>query len=419
MSRVIGGARVSTHRSTAAVLNRIAVCRRFLLPVCVVLASCAETGDAYYAVVDAGSYPPANGPGEKMDPGEIEAARRISAIIEAHLTRLYPNGPIRRDAHPKSTGCVDAVFTVNSDVPQAFRHGVFAYPGRSYRAVIRFSNSNEDPARSDSQPDGRGMAIKLFDLDPGQIPMTSDPQASLSPRVKNLPVRSDNMTLAGGPSQDFIMISHPTFLVADPDGYRRLLEYSDADNRLAQIVLPLAALSGMGTAGIRSASAITSLKIDNPLYTRYWSMVPYQLGAGPDALAIKFSADFEPASEQIDAPDRSDPNFLRHAMASTLQRKEAKFILEIQPRNSPDLSVEDSRIEWPEQTAPFYPVASIVIPVQDFDTEPRNTACELLSYSPWHALPEHKPLGAVNRMRKMVYEAISGFRRGAGKQVSP
>jgi hypothetical protein len=66
-----------------------------------------ETGDNYYAGVQVGDYPPADGPGEKIDANEVEAARRITAIIEAHLSRLYPTGPILRDAHPKSTGCLD------------------------------------------------------------------------------------------------------------------------------------------------------------------------------------------------------------------------------------------------------------------------------------------------------------------------
>lgn len=400
-------------------LNSAAMRFALSLSCCLALVACGETGDAYYAGVDASPYPLADGPGEKMDVNEIEAARRITAIIEAHLTRLYPNGPVLRDAHPKSTGCVDAVFTVNSDVPLALRQGIFASPGGSHRAVIRFSNSNEDATRSDSEPDGRGMAIKIFDLKTGQIPMTSDPLASLSPRADDLPVFPDNMALAGSPSQDFVMISHPTFLVADPDSYRRVLKYSDADNRLAKIVLPLAALSGMGVAGTRSALNITSLRIDSPLYTRYWSMVPYQLGIGPDALAVKFSANFVPGQKSVGAPDKTDPDFLRHAMALTLQRQEAKFIFEIQPRTSPGLSVEDSRIDWPEKTAPFYPVANIVIPRQNFDTKPRNAACELLSYSPWHALPDHRPLGAVNRMRKVIYEAISAFRRGNARDVSP
>jgi hypothetical protein len=77
------------------------------------------------------------------------------------------------------------------------------------------------------------------------------------------------------------------------------------------------------------------------------------------------------------------------------------------------MSVEDSRIEWPEAAAPFHTVATITIPPQTFDTPPQNAACEALSYSPWHALPEHRPLGAVNRMRKAIYERISAVRRSS------
>lgn len=386
-------------------------CLASSLSLCLALAACAESGDAYYAGVSAQSYPLADGQGEVMDPNEAEAARRISAIIEAHLTRLYPNGPVLRDAHPKSTGCVDAIFTVNSDIPQMFRRGIFVTPGRSYRAVVRFSNSDENAKRPDWESDGRGMAIKLFDLSADQKPITVDPLASEAPHAESSPAFPNNMALAGRPSQDFIMISHPTFLVADANGYRRALEYTHSDSLLAKVIQPFAALSGMGTAGIKSAAAITSLKIDNPLHTRYWSMVPYQLGSGPTAAAIKFSADFERLAGQAALPDKSDPNFLRQAMARTLRESDAKFVFTLQPRTSTNLSVEDSRIEWTEDVAPFYAVASIVIPKQTFDTPQRNAACELLSYSPWHALSDHKPLGAVNRMRKVIYETVSAFRR--------
>jgi hypothetical protein len=390
----------------------------FFVSCCVALAACKETGDAYYAEIDVGSYPPADGPGEVMGDNEIESARRIAAIIEAHLTHLYPTGQFRRDAHPKSTGCVDAVFTVNSDLPPAFRHGIFATPGRSYRAVIRFSNSNEDPTRSDAEPDGRGMAIKLFDLASSQIPMTSDPLALLSPNADNPSVPPDNLKLAGGPSQDFIMISHPTFLVANAEGYRRVIGISDSASSLAPIAQPFVALAGLGISGIRNEIAITSLHIDNPLNQRYWSMVPYRLGTGSGAMATKFSVVPEQVPEQTRVPDKSDPNFLIHAMARTLEQREARFTFEIQPRTLPTLSVEDPRIEWPEASAPFHPVATIVVPKQNFDTVPRNTACEQLSYSPWHALPDHKPLGGVNRMRKVIYEALSVFRRAKAAGAS-
>ncbi len=373
-----------------------------------ILAACAETGDAYYASIRIDNYPKADGPGEVMSDGEAESARRIAAIIEAHLVRLksdYHETHLYRDAHPKATGCVDASFTINADIPPALRHGLFATPGRSFPAIVRFSNSNENPFRADSQPDGRGMAIKLFGLRPDEHPMTADPQASRAVTLAG--AEPGNFSLAGQPAQDLIMISHPTFLVADAEGYRRMIGYADADNWMADLAAPVAALFAAGIPGIKSATETTSLTIDNPLSTRYWSMVPYQLGNS----AVKFSVRLESLPQPQAVPDKSDPNFLTRVMSETLKKDGTRMTFLIQPRTSDTQSVEDSRIEWLEQDAPFYPVATITIPAQTFDTEGRRQACEALSYSPWHALQEHKPLGAVNRMRKAIYEAISAFRR--------
>jgi hypothetical protein len=67
--------------------------------------------------------------------------------------------------------------------------------------------------------------------------------------------------------------------------------------------------------------------------------------------------------------------------------------------------------EWPESEAPFHEVATIHIPVQLFRTPEREALVENLSFNPWHALPEHRPLGAINRARKIIYERISRVRR--------
>ena len=40
---------------------------------------------------------------------------------------------------------------------------------------------------------------------------------------------------------------------------------------------------------------------------------------------------------------------------------------------------------------------------------------EHLSFTPWHSLPEHRPIGGVNRIRKTVYEQISTLRHNANK----
>jgi hypothetical protein len=63
--------------------------------------------------------------------------------------------------------------------------------------------------------------------------------------------------------------------------------------------------------------------------------------------------------------------------------------------------------------APFQRVAIIRIPRQDIDAPGRIELAENLAFTPWHALPEHRPLGSMNRSRLRIYEGISDFRRKA------
>jgi hypothetical protein len=77
------------------------------------------------------------------------------------------------------------------------------------------------------------------------------------------------------------------------------------------------------------------------------------------------------------------------------------------------MPVEDPSIEWDEAVSPFVTVATLKIPKQTFDSEPQMAYCEALSFTPWHSLPEHQPIGGINRIRKVVYERASTLRHTA------
>ena len=161
-----------------------------------------------------------------------------------------------------------------------------------------------------------------------------------------------------------------------------------------------------------------STRISNPLQTRYWSMVPYQLGVGSGRQAVKYSA--RACSATVDSmPSKPEHDCLRGALRNTLQNGDACMEFLVQPRTSNSMDVEDSRTEWKEAQAPFYPVATVRFPRQVFDTPEQNTFCENLSFTPWHALPQHRPLGVTNRLRKVIYDHISRVRHtlnGAERQ---
>jgi hypothetical protein len=89
----------------------------------------------------------------------------------------------------------------------------------------------------------------------------------------------------------------------------------------------------------------------------------------------------------------------------------ASFDLMVQLRTRPDaMPIEDPTVIWDKGAAPFVPVASITTPEQSFDSPEQNAFCENLSFTPWHCIDAHRPLGGINRVRRVVYEAISRLR---------
>ncbi len=320
--------------------------------------------------------------GERLYPNEEALAQRLAQVIDETVRRQYQTGTARRDAHPKAHGCVRAEFRVAKDLDSRFAKGVLV-PGQVYQAWVRFSNGNPDANKPDTDGMERGMSIKLMGV-PGAKILDGEREAT---------------------TQDFVMMSHPVFFLKDAGGAVPFFEELGSDSTLDKLKVPFT----LGFGQLYTLLKINSLKISNPLQTRYWTPTPYQLGVGPDRMAIKYSA--RPCSTSVDPmPDNPGPNFLRQAMHKTLSTGDACMEFMIQPRTSGKLDVEDARTQWPEEDAPFYKVATIHIPTQEFDSPEQHAFCENLSFTPWHALQEHKPLGSINRLRKIVYERISKTR---------
>jgi len=109
----------------------------------------------------------------------------------------------------------------------------------------------------------------------------------------------------------------------------------------------------------------------------------------------------------------TDPNYLRYNLAQTLNENEAKFDFFVQLQTDADaMPIEDPTVPWSSQNIK---VATLTIPPQIFDTNQQIEYGENLSFNPWHSLPEHRPLGAFNRVRKRVYETMSKFRHAKNK----
>lgn len=95
------------------------------------------------------------------------------------------------------------------------------------------------------------------------------------------------------------------------------------------------------------------------------------------------------------------------------------FTFQVQVRTGAELAdkidtdIEDATVEWDAAQHPFIDAGTITIPPQDFETDERRELCESLTFSPWHGLAEHRPLGGINRLRRPVYDASGRHRLGA------
>jgi hypothetical protein len=319
---------------------------------------------------------------ESVSPDEAAAIAEIDRLIRGQVESDYPPGvrPARRDQHPKAHGCVRAEFIVDDSVPENLRHGLFGKPG-VYPAWIRFSSSSSHIV-SDAKKDAHGMAIKLLGVE-GQ---------------KVLPQEQDET------SHDFVMANSRVFFVRTAADNVTFVKDFTGKNLMAFFL-------GWNPFEWKVHELINLLRatrqsVFNPLQIQYWSQTAYKLGPH----AVKYSA--KPLAPKTDhKPVSEGENFLEEAMARQLNAKEAVFAFMVQRQTDPArMPVEDATIVWKESRSPFVRVATIRIPPQTFDSEAQKNFAENLSFTPWHALPEHRPLGNVNRIRRVVYESISKLR---------
>lgn len=335
----------------------------------------------------------AQGPGlgqESIPPGEDAAIQRIAEMIEKGVRdKAAETGFARRDAHAKHHGCVKGVFEVAADVPAALQQGVMK-PGARYVSWVRFSNGSGN-LQKDSSADGRGIAIKLTGI-PGKKILADERDAQ---------------------TQDFLMINHPVFFIRSAEDYVGLTELMSKGGIVAALKYFLNPLHPKFHE-LNIARQVLTKKTSNPLGIQYWSMTPYQWGPDGSGRAVKLSVAPCAGSQAARFKgDASSPDALRQAMSRQLAETEACFDFFVQPQtDAAKMPIEDSTEEWSEKLSPYVRVATLRIPAQKFESAEQMAFCENLSYTPWHALPEHRPLGGINRARKTVYETIQRVRHG-------
>jgi hypothetical protein len=155
----------------------------------------------------------------------------------------------------------------------------------------------------------------------------------------------------------------------------------------------------------------------DPLGETYYSVTPFRYG---DFIA-KFS--LKPISpnlthltgREIDIGDR--PDAIREEVQAEMRQTTGEWEFRVQLCRDLDAQpIEDPTVEWSEEEAPFLTVATLrAAPQNGWSDEQVRKVDEEMRFSVWTGLDAHRPLGNINRARKLTYEHSAKFREGVNR----
>jgi hypothetical protein len=315
---------------------------------------------------------------EKAQPEEAATTEAIARQMARFIEREYAPGSAQRAGNTKTYGVVRGEFTVLDGLSERLRHGVFSRPA-TFPAWVRFAGPG--PL---SPPDIKDNGV-------------------LSIGVKLLGVEGGKLLDDERATQDFTGISAPTFTTPDVVENLKLQQHVFAGTPVLYFLGPRHPhLCDMVMQGLYARTH------SSPVEARYWSCTPYLLGEGQ---AMQYSVTPRNRARSR-VPWNPPDDYLRQALATTLSERDVLFDFLVQLQTDPHwMPIENASVVWPERLSPFIPVATLRIPRQELDEAEQFALADRLSFNPWHALLEHRPLGNQNRARRAIYLQLSRLRQ--------
>jgi len=322
---------------------------------------------------------------EVIPEGEAAHLEELAQIVLAMQRENAKGGQVSRALHAKGNAGAEGEFTVG-DVAAEARVGIFEKPG-TYRAYVRFSNGSGRRQR-DQVGDVRGMAVKLVGV----------------PGKKLIPGLEDAAT------QYFLAIKTSTQPFKNADEFVWLLGAAKSP-----ALLPLKLIGRFGLRGFAILKRLAGgLGLPPSVATTaYFSALPIRWGAH----AVRFS--FLPLEAAAGKPAPA-PDHLGEELAARLGRGPVAWDFRVQffvdEKSTP---IEDASVEW---AAPWVTLGLLTLPKQDLSSargKKLGAFIEQLSFDPWHAPVEFRPLGNMMRARNAAYRVSTQARGAAPEPTAP
>jgi hypothetical protein len=318
---------------------------------------------------------------ERLQPDEEAHINSIVDSFEKQMRGLWKPGGFERGGNTKTQGVLRGEFIVHDNLPEKFRHGIYAKP-QTFKAWVRFAGPGPYITPDIDDIGFMSISIKLMGV-PGRKFM-ADEQHTL----------------------DMFGVSTPTFVTPNTEANTHLQIESLKNAQLLYFlnfrrphVLDLI-MQGLW---VKTQSS--------PFEAPYFSCVPYLLGEGQ---AMQYSV--WPKSKKRTRiprlPLRPPDDYLRNAMVTALSEGDVELDIRLQLQTDPHLMpIENNAVLWPERLSPRVSVATLRLPKQKFDSQAQMEFARKLSYNPWHTIADHRPLGNQSRARWRMYETLSKYRQ--------
>jgi hypothetical protein len=334
---------------------------------------------------------------ERPEADEAKTTRGLIATMRYIGERTYANGGHAiRPVHAKTHGILEGYLEVDANLPGELAQGLFAKP-RRYPLVMRFSTIPGD-ILDDSVSTPRGLAIKVIGVE-----------------GERLDGSERDVT------QDFVLINGPAFGAPNPKRFlsvvRLLAKTTDRiewfKKMLSTIMRPvqrvIVAVTGRASATIATFGGHPETHI---LGETFYSEAALRFGDFIAKIAVAPISPGLTALTQAPLNLSGTPNGLREAIVAFFKTNGGMW--EVRAQLCTDLAlmpIENAAVVWPEEKSPYRPIAHITVEPQAAWSEARSSSVDDgMSFSPWHGLAAHRPLGGIMRARRQVYEMAKRFR---------
>ncbi|MBO3459697.1 catalase [Aetokthonos hydrillicola Thurmond2011] len=348
--------------------------------------------------------------GENAQPAKRDTHAKTHAAVKGTLEIFdFDEAAIKQELVKRTSLTEAQVSTIS------IKQGLLAKP-KEYPVWLRFANGAFS-VKNDYQPDTRSMAIKVMGVEGERL--------AESHELKTQDIIVHN-------AQNFFVINIKCYYGFFSAIYKAGLSPFFKLSPLVWLLLHPKQFSFLKNAFKRFPNSL--------LTESYWSGSAFSLGLKPDfdptktslvpveyPAVIKFS--FTPVSSQSphqkiphESRDQRDlqrakasssnDNYYREDIIQSLAKPDAEYLwdFQIQFQASPEMSIDDTTLFWKEEESPLFTVGRLSIKHQNVRSPQEDDFGENLRFSVWNGLAVHRPVGAINRLRSIVYPIVAEYR---------